>query len=529
MAATRESLDEFLRPLQVDIPTIHNLANKLCATYTALAAKSQDQFLPTPISDSVLRSSGEAKGRYLAIDIGGTNLRVGFIKLLGNESAETKNGFLVSELEVEEGSRVTRCLEKSWPIGEQLKNNNAEEFFNWIGKCIAEVVKSGCKEWPEEMRGTIPLGVTFSFPMIQHTLSDATIMDMGKGFVIPKGFDLGTNLCQSYDRARSPELPQVKMTAIANDTVSTLVSFTYQHGTNPRQRPAMGLICGTGCNATIPMSLNKLKASKRPSKVKVLDGSDDSDQELKIAVNTEWTIKGAAGPLHDLNLVTSWDKILSDENIPPGFQPFEFMTAGRYLGELGRIIILDYFTAHLRIPDSHLPSSLTQRYGLTTTFLGNLGPHLAVTEPSMIKQLQTELPSPDTSWQWSEELATIVYTIAKAIETRAAGLVAAAIIGLLGSADEIHLSLLENAVNGNGPPIIQHPDVDELLIGYTGGCIVHFQDYLEDCQNFLDGIMTAEFGDGEEVPRVALRPCHNGGIIGAGILAGTVQSVARDT
>jgi hexokinase len=353
-------------------------------------------------------------------------------------------------------------------------------------------------------------------------------MNMGKGYAIPKGFNLSSQLCQSYEKARSSLLPKVELTAIANDTVSTLVSFTYEHASKPRQRPAMGLIVGTGCNATIPMALNKLHPDKRPSKVKVLDGSND-DRNLKIAVNTEWTIEGAAGPMRDLNLITSWDKVLSFANIPPGFQPFEFMTAGRYLGELGRIIIFDYLTNHLNTPVSHLPLALTQSYGLTTAFLGNLGPHLSKTEPSMLKQLQAELPPPNKSWEWTQDLASTVYDIAKAIEVRAAGLVAAAIIGLLGCADEIHLSSLENAMNGNGHLDLTHPDVDELLVGYTGGCIVHFQDYLEDCQHFLDEIMLAEFGDGKDVPRVTLRPCHNGGIIGAGILAGTVQSVAHDT
>lgn len=530
MATTRESLDDFLAKLRVDIPTLHNLAKKFSTTYTFLAAQSQDQFLPTPISDSVLRSSGEAKGRYLAIDIGGTNLRVGFIELLGHKPDRAKNGSLVTELSVEDGSRVVRHLEKSWPIGEQLKQNkDAEDLFQWIGKCMVEVVQDGCKKWPGEMHGTIPLGVTFSFPMIQHTLSDATLMAMGKGFAITSKLDLGKQLQLGYENARTQELPQIEMTAIANDTVSTLISFTYQYGGNPRHRPAMGLIVGTGCNATIPMALNKLHPSKRPTKVKVLDGSNEG-KDLKIAVNTEWTIKGAAGPLRELNLITSWDDTLSGECEIPGFQPFEFMTAGRYLGELGRIIVLDYFTKYLQIPASSLPPALTQRHGLTTSFLGNLGPHLAKkSEPSMVKQLQAELPPAGPSWDWTEETAAIVYAIAKAVEIRASGLAAAAIIGLLGCADEIHLSApLSEVANGNGSSEDKTPDVDELLVGYTGGCIVHFQDYLEDCQDFLDEIMTAEFGDEARVPRVVLQPCHDGGIIGAGILAGTVQSVTHD-
>lgn len=65
------------------------------------------------------------------------------------------------------------------------------------------------------------------------------------------------------------------------------------------------------------------------------------------------------------------------------------------------------------------------------------------------------------------------------------------------------------------------------MVGYTGGCISHFQDFLEDCQGFLDGIMDAEFGEEvRQFPRVVLTPCHDGGIIGAGILAGTVKGIS---
>jgi len=63
-------------------------------------------------------------------------------------------------------SRVKRHLEKSWPIGEILKQNKAEDLFAWIGKCIAEVVQDGCEAWPGKLPDELPLGVTFSFPMM---------------------------------------------------------------------------------------------------------------------------------------------------------------------------------------------------------------------------------------------------------------------------------------------------------------------------------------------------------------------------
>lgn len=478
---------------------------------------------------------------------GGTNLRVGFIELLGPTSSPS-NGAQSCENGTNVRSRVQRKLEKSWPIGELLKKNKAEDLFKWIGECVAEVVEDGCQTWPGQLSNPLPMGVTFSFPMMfvspslsrrlliassQHTLSDATLMGMGKGFAITSNLDLAKQLMTGYENSRAPSLPKIKISAICNDTIATLVSFAYQLQRSPRRKAAMGLIVGTGCNATIPLALSKLHPSKRPKSVKVLDDRV-SDLDLKIAVNTEWTIKGAAGPLHELNFITEWDSILDAEGEAPGFQPFEYMTAGRYLGELGRIIIVDYFTTHLHIPRPSLPPRLLLRHGLTTTSLGNIGPHLFPIEPSMVKQLEAELaPSTDPgAWQWTDEAAEIVFAIAKAVQRRAAGMTAAAIIGLLACADEIHLNPSSSKptthlLNGTANLIPATQAVDELMVGYTGGCIVHFQNYLGDCQGFLDAIMQKEFGD-SFAPRVVLLPCHDGSILGAGILAGTVQNVAHD-
>ena len=354
-------------------------------------------------------------------------------------------------------------------------------------------------------------------------------MGMGEGFAMESNLDLAKMLMTGYESSRGPSLPRIDIVAICNDTVATLVSFAYQLREDPRKKAAMGLIVGTGCNATIPLALSKLHPSKRPKSIKVLDDRETNDP--KITVNTEWTIKGAAAPLHDLKFITEWDSILDAEGETPGFQPFEYMTAGRYLGELGRLIIVDYFTTQLQMPTSSLPPKLLLRHGLTTTFLGKISPNLSSDEPSMVEQLEMELPpSPGAgTWTWEEELAVCVLAIAKAVQRRAAGLTAAAVIGLLACADELHLKPSTSKINlpNIAAPRTPLPTVEELMVGYTGGCIVHFQDYIGDCQEFLDDIINKEFGNGG-APRVVLQPCHDGGMLGAGILAGTVHSGAHD-
>lgn len=348
-------------------------------------------------------------------------------------------------------------------------------------------------------------------------------MSMGKGFTITSNLDLGKQLRDGYSKARSHrKLPDVQIVGIVNDTIATLISFAHQVKASPHRKAAMGLIVGTGNNATIPLKLSSLKAGKRLKAETVVNGDVTSLKE-KILVNTEWSINGTAEPLRELNFITRWDKALDDAGIAPGFQPFEYMTAGGYLGELGRLIILDYLTTQLSIPEEQLPPKLRERNGLTTTFLGKFRDYQSHSNPSTVQDLSIELPPKNdaNAWHWTPEATGVVFKTAKAIQVRAAGMTAAAIIGLLICAGELSLNP-DNSIH-RGYSV---PRIDELVVGYTGGTIVNFQDYLKDCQRFLDTVMLAQFR-GEPPLRVVLQWCEDGGVVGAGVLAATVQKSSQ--
>ena len=148
-----------------------------------------------------------------------------------------------------------------------------------------------------------------------------------------------------------------------------------------------------------------------------------------------------------------------------------------------------------------------QRHSLTTTFLSHFKPFRS---PALVTCLNQEFPA--SKFEWTEEIAGALYHIAKAIEVRAAGIIAAATLALLTLAGEV-------------PPEGYYTnDMKlELGVGYTGGCISHFQDYLEDCQGYLDQLVEERFGPKSGL-RVVLSPCHDGGITGAGILVASAAS-----
>lgn len=437
---------------------------------------------------------------------GGTNLRVGFVELLGKDPPGGMS------------ERISRPLERSWPIDDHLKSENADSLFAWIGRCIAEVVHDGCRAFNLAVDTPIPMGVAFSFPMEQRSLADASLMSMGKGFAISSDLDLGSRLLAGYGQSKGPGLPPIQVVAIANDSVSTLVSFIYSYEDITR-RASMGLILGTGCNATIPLKLSQLHASKRPANISVLPG--ERAEDIKIAVNTEWSINGTAPPLRSLGWINQWDEILDSQNEAPGFQPLEYMTAGRYLGELGRVVLLDYMTNVAGLSKESLPAALLKRHGVTTAFLSHYRP---LDPPALQSKLEQEFPhsTSATSFAWTEELAAALYHISKAIQVRAAGIVAAAIVALLDVGDEIP------SIDASSTTSASAHTSKELGVGYTGGCIVHFQDYLADCQSFIDDLMQTR-GSHTNTPstKVVLSACHDGGIKGAGILVAAALASER--
>ena len=142
------SFDAFIKPLRSSEEKLPELAAHLSDTYRSLAKDSTEQFLATPIN---VLPDGSETGRMLAIDVGGSNLRVGFVQLLG-------------------GSKMSRSYDRSWKISENVRKGSGENLFVWIGDRIAEVVEScrrdlATQHGVESLGDVIPLGITWSFPL----------------------------------------------------------------------------------------------------------------------------------------------------------------------------------------------------------------------------------------------------------------------------------------------------------------------------------------------------------------------------
>ncbi|KAF9739701.1 hypothetical protein PMIN06_003992 [Paraphaeosphaeria minitans] len=503
--------------------TLLDLAVRFSEVYTHLAKTSLEHFLVTPVT---ALPTGREKGKFISIDVGGSNLRAGFVELTG----ETEHGENRSE---KPNEKIKRSYDKSWPIEEHLKMDQAEDLFAWIGDCIAEVITDALEDIPTSVVAPfgdeLLLGITFSFPMAQKSLSEATLLPMGKGFAITSDLDLGKMLSAGYARhvpephtngdrnhtdnlpsskpAGSSRLPRIRIAAITNDTVATFASLSYAVKAAPNSRVAMGLIVGTGTNATVPMSLTNLHPTKRHDLA-------NGEAVETVVINTEWTIRGTDKPLVELGIKTTWDKTLDASSEAPGFQPFEYMTAGRYLGEIVRLIFVDLIAKDSR---AELPASLEIKNALQTRFLSEVVARAE--ERTVAVELEKLFPSTTEAF-WAPAHVKMLRDVAYAVQQRSSALIAAACVGLL---DCVHDICIDPSAQ-NGYAIPENSKPEELVIAYAGSTISQYPEWLETCQRWID-VLVAK-GSLENVSkRVILREALDGGIIGAGVLAGMTDEI----
>ena len=353
-------------------------------------------------------------------------------------------------------------------------------------------------------------------------------MPMGKGFAISSKLDLGEMVLAGYKRhtevannAREhgvKALPKLSVAAITNDAVATLCSLAYSSRSLAHGKAVVGLILGTGCNAAIPMAIEALHPSKCPT--------NRRDADHQVVVNTEMTIKGAAPPLRNLGIITQWDTLL-DQAIPtPGYQPFEYMTAGHYLGEIVRLVVLDYFTHRLGFQKEELPRAISRRNALTTEFFSRV---VATTSDatSLASKLNADSNMSNGNWVWTADLANVVWQAEQAVVRRSAAMIAAATVGLLSCSGELdYEKSIMDPISAIHKSRSSSTGDRQLLIAYCGGLITLYRGYKEQIQSFINQLVE-HLPSEKNATQVLLHEASDGGLFGAAALAGTVWSCSR--
>ncbi|KAJ5670163.1 Hexokinase [Penicillium maclennaniae] len=263
---------------------------------------------------------GEEQGTYLALDMGGTNLRVCEITL-----TDKKGGFDITQSEIQDAGRASYRYRRGVVGFVEFHHEN-------------------------ENLSRLPLGFTFSYPATQDYIDHGVLQRWTKGFDIDgvEGEDVVPPLEAILKKRGLP----IKVAALINDTTGTLIASAY---TDPEMK--IGCIFGTGVNAAYMENVGSVP------KIAHLNLPPD----MPIAINCEY---GAFDNERVVLPLTKFDEIIDRDSPRPGQQAFEKMTAGLYLGEIFRLALKDLLECHPgTIFNGQNTEKLNKPYLLDASFL----------------------------------------------------------------------------------------------------------------------------------------------------------------
>lgn len=274
---------------------------------------------------------GHETGTFLALDMGGTNLRVCEIILL-----EEKGEFDI--------------IQSKYKMPEELKTGESEELWEYIADCIQQFIEYHHEVESLEELDKIPLGFTFSFPATQTYIDNGVLQRWTKGFDI-SGVE-GKDVAPLFEAAINKRKLPIRLSALINDTTGTLIASAYTDDTMK-----IGCIFGTGCNAAYMENCGSVP--------KIAEYNLPPD--MPIAINCEY---GAFDNEHFILPRTPYDIIVDEDSPRPGQQAYEKMIAGLYLGELFRLVLIDlHDNKSCKFFEGQDISPLRKAYSLDSSFL----------------------------------------------------------------------------------------------------------------------------------------------------------------
>ncbi|KAF2156325.1 actin-like ATPase domain-containing protein [Myriangium duriaei CBS 260.36] len=410
--------------------------------------------------------TGFEKGTFLALDVGGTNLRVASIGLDGHSPQKS-------------GIRVKSS--KSFRADANIRSLQGTKFFDWIAGNIQAVLEEGHNA-TEPGSGLIPMGIAWSFPLQQTSIKSARLLQMGKGFLACEGIqssDLGELVTESC-RKRGLN---VHVVSIVNDASATLLAQAYHE---PSTR--LSLILGTGLNAAIYLPLRAVAAQKYIDRPLTW-----TESATHVVVNTELSMYGG-----NVFPSTRWDRYLNNHHMLPDFQPLEQRVSGRYLGEIVRLILLEAIHNGL-IFKGIMPEGFEEPYSLCTSILAEFESDTSI-DLSIARKAFLNRHYLKQAPLLSE--MNFMRLVCQLVSSRAAAFVATAIHALC----TLAMDCEEN------PGTCK----DHISIACDGSVIEKYPEFLQRCQDHIDRLHL-EAGSSDRAIKLVLM--SDSSVLGAAVAA----------
>lgn len=478
---------QFEAPLHID---------RLLEISKQLQQECRDRLQASDISmlPSYQRSlpTGEERGDFLALDVGGSTFRIALIRLAGKTKAEhssTCSATHTPDTPCRSDSLQIRRI-RTFTIDETVRRLRGEAFFDWMADRIGDMLHEY-----NHIRGTsnahLPMGLAWSFPIEQTSPHSGRLLAMGKGFLATHGVE-NQDLSSLIMRSCRAKKLNVEMRAIVNDSAATLLAQSYRDSS-----VRMSLILGTGTNAAVYLPVSSL----HPSKFGDRPESWFSDT-THVLVNTELSMLGKRSLPR-----THWDDQLNASHPLPDFQPLEYLITGRYLAEIFRLVLLeaegsivDFFS----LPPAWRTTPYSVDASLLAIFEADTTPTLSLSRAAILPHYppdsKTQILAPDLSF---------LRSIAQSITCRASTYLATALHALW---------VVRCEAEGLRPTT----DQSRVSVACAGSIVEKYPGYRQRAQRVLDELC----GVGEcEEGYVRLGCSGESSVVGAAVAVGCLDAV----
>uniref|UniRef100_A0A3B5LYG9 Hexokinase-3 n=1 Tax=Xiphophorus couchianus TaxID=32473 RepID=A0A3B5LYG9_9TELE len=355
--------------------------------------------------------NGTERGKYLALDLGGTNFRAMLVRFKRQKS---------------------RLYHKIYTIPLEIMQGTGEELFDHLAQCVCDFL-----DYMGLKKVRLPAGFTFSFPCQQSGIDTGTLVSWTKGFKATdcEGEDVVNMLREAIKRRNEFDLDIV---ALVNDTVGTMMSCAYE---DPKCE--VGMIAGTGSNLCYMEELKNIE---------------------KLEQSNEWGGLGDDRCLEDI--ITPYDAEVDMHSVNPGKQRFEKLTSGMYLGEIVRQVLLD-LTRRGLLFKGHVTETLKTPGIFETKYLSQI-------ESDRLALLQVRSILQQLGLHGTCDDSIIVKEVCGAVSRRAAQMCGAGMAAVVDKIREDRgLERLSIAVGVDGALYKLHPHFSQVLKETVGVMAPH--------------------------------------------------------
>ena len=377
-----------------------------------------------------------------------------------------------------------------------MVSQTSQALFKFVARRVQDFLLSN---YPESLcRSTIQnehqsyfsLGFTFSHAVNQTALDSGSLLRWSKGFDIHGA--VGQNVCKLLQDELDELKVSVRVSALVNDTVGTLMARAY--ASPQSSHTIMGAVFGTGTNGAYVERRSRISKMTSPTSPNTID----TDAELMV-VNTEWG--NFDQKLHFLPN-TSYDNAVDLGSLNPGIELYEKRISGMYLGEIFRFAILALFNnskgsifGKCKVPQS---SNLHVQWGIDSEFMSILECYTDQDLVRVIVEIEKRLGIKNASREDAKALKMISHAIGK----RSARLGAVALGAVVLQTDSLKRCSTENRLM--------------IDIGVDGSLIEKYPRFVDNIRDALRDI--EEIGvNGEKFINIAI--AKDGSGVGAAITA----------